>query len=137
MRGNSPDAKSVHYGDDDGGKNDRAKFGVTLDQALHAEDDDIYGDEDDDENAGDINKHDFMERQKAAEAEEELEKQAAAEHMEEEAKEREMQKFFVELDADGNYKPFDRKKKYGEILNEEQLIYEPPEELEEVIERLY
>jgi len=44
-----------------------------------------------------------------------------------------MQKFFV--DKDGH--PFDRKKKFGEILNDEQLVYEPPEELEEAIEALY
>merc|ERR1712166_993398 len=49
-----------------------------------------------------------------------------------------MQKFFVELDEDGKWtKQYDRKKKFGEIMNEDQLVYEPPEELEEAMEALY
>jgi hypothetical protein len=49
-----------------------------------------------------------------------------------------MQKFFVEQDEDGKWtKQYDRKKRFGEILSDEQLVYEPPEELEEAIEALY
>ena len=49
-----------------------------------------------------------------------------------------MQKFFVEQDEDGKWtRQYDRKKRFGEILNDEQLVYEPPEELEEAIEALY
>jgi DNA repair ATPase RecN len=88
--------------------------------------------------AGDMNKNDFMERQKAAEAEEEAERQKAAFLLEEEAKEKEMQKYFVERDENGEYtRQYDRKKKFGEIMNDEQLVYEPPEELEEAEEALH
>jgi len=66
------------------------------------EDDMDYNSEDD-MNDGGMGDGDFMERQKAAEAEEaaEAEKLAALDRAEKD--EREMQKFFVEVDEDGKW----------------------------------